>query len=62
MAALDDEVDRLLERGRGGQADDVDARDHHLVDAALAELDAAGVVQPEARAALEDVIRRVIAA
>jgi len=36
------------------------AHDHR--DRALAELDAAGVVRPEARTALEDVIRRVISA
>ncbi|HJW21093.1 MAG TPA: polyprenyl synthetase family protein [Candidatus Limnocylindrales bacterium] len=35
---------------------------HAHRDRALAELDAAGVVRPEARAALEDVIRRVISA
>jgi geranylgeranyl diphosphate synthase type I len=35
---------------------------HRHRDEALAELDAAGVVRPEARAAIEDVIRRVISA
>jgi geranylgeranyl diphosphate synthase, type I len=35
---------------------------HAHRDRALAELDAAGVVRPDARAALEEIIRRVIAA
>ena len=39
VALVDDPVDRLLERRRGGQPDDRDPRDHHLVEAALAELD-----------------------
>ena len=39
MALLDEHVDRLVERGRGGQRDDRDARRHHLVQAPVAELD-----------------------
>ena len=39
MALVDDDVDRLLERRPGGQRDDRDPRDHHLVETALAELD-----------------------
>jgi geranylgeranyl diphosphate synthase type I len=47
---------------RAGAATYTRSQAHAHRDRALAELDAAGVVRPEARAALEDVIRRVIAA
>ena len=39
VTLLDDRVDRLLEGRAGGQGDDVDPGDHHLVEAAIAELD-----------------------
>jgi geranylgeranyl diphosphate synthase, type I len=47
----------------GAGADDFTREQAHAHrDRALAELDAAGVVRPDARAALEEIIRRVIAA
>jgi geranylgeranyl diphosphate synthase type I len=54
------ELRSILERA----AADTYARSqaHAHRDRALAELDAAGVVRPEARTALEEVIRRVISA
>jgi geranylgeranyl diphosphate synthase type I len=50
----------ILERAGADTYTRTQAHAHR--DRALAELDAAGVVRPEARAALEDVIRRVISA
>jgi geranylgeranyl diphosphate synthase, type I len=54
------EMRAILERT--GAADYTRSQAHEHRDRALAELDAAGVVLPDARAALEDVIRRVISA
>ena len=39
VAAVDDGVDRLVHRGGRPERDHRDARDHHLVDALVAELD-----------------------
>ena len=39
MTLVDDRLDGVLERARGGQRDHRDARDHDLVDALVAELD-----------------------
>ena len=55
-----DELRAILERTGADTYTRSQAHDHR--DRALAELDAAGVVRPEARSALGDVIRRVIAA
>jgi geranylgeranyl diphosphate synthase type I len=54
------EMRAILERAGADEYTRTQAHSHR--DRALAELDAAGVVRPEARAALEDVIRRVISA
>jgi geranylgeranyl pyrophosphate synthase len=54
------EMRSILERAGADTYTRSQAHAHR--DRALAELDAAGVVRPEARAALEDVIRRVISA
>ncbi len=55
-----DEMRGILERAGADRYTRSEAHAHR--DRALAELDAAGVVRPDARAALEDVIRRVISA
>ncbi len=55
-----EEMRAILERAGADEYTRLRAHGHR--DRALAELDAAGVVRPEARAALEDVIRRVISA
>jgi geranylgeranyl diphosphate synthase type I len=54
------EVIAILERSGARDFTRTEARRHR--DAALAELDAAGVVDPEARARLEEIIVSVIAA
>ena len=54
------ELRSILERTAADTYTRSEAHAHR--DQALVELDAAGVVRPEARAALEDVIRRVISA
>jgi geranylgeranyl diphosphate synthase type I len=54
------EMRSILERA--GAADYTRSQAHEHRDRALAELDAAGVVLPDARAALEGVIKRVISA
>ena len=54
------EIKAILERSGARDFTRTEARRHR--DAALAELDAAGVVDPEARAHLEDIIVSVIAA
>jgi geranylgeranyl diphosphate synthase type I len=55
-----DEATRILERAGGADYTRDQARRYR--DEALAELDAAGVVEPEARERLEEIIRSVIAA
>jgi geranylgeranyl diphosphate synthase, type I len=55
-----DEMRSILERAGAREYTRAQARERR--DRALAELDAAGVVRPEARAALRDVILRVISA
>ena len=52
------ELRAILERAGAREYTRAQARDHR--DRALASLDAAGIVRPEARAALQDVIFRVI--
>ncbi|HET7029008.1 MAG TPA: polyprenyl synthetase family protein, partial [Candidatus Limnocylindrales bacterium] len=59
-AAAVGELRTILERSGAREYVRTQARSHR--DRALASLDAAGVVRPDARAAIEDVIRRVIAA
>jgi geranylgeranyl diphosphate synthase type I len=54
------ELRAILERTGAREATRSQAHEHR--DAALASLDAAGIVRPEARAAIQDVIFRVIAA
>ena len=59
-AATVTEIVEILERTGAKDYTRTQARHHR--DRALAELDAAGVVLPEARARLEEIIVRVIAA